>query len=150
MKKYFLRLWRVAGADNAGGLPGAHQLGNGAALPTREKNYLNQNAVNSTHWSVKTTEVLHRYNLDKAFKENPDATLEKLQTIAGTDDRRDLLYALSELNYVNADRQRQSVKRGVPKPAGQLSHPPSMPISICSQRAKRRRQAVRHPGTGGR
>ena len=85
-------------------------------VSTREAyQHLNQNALNSGHWSVETTEVLHRYNLEKAFKENPDATLEKLQTIAGADDRRDLLYALSELNYVNADRQRQSVKRGVPK-----------------------------------
>jgi len=37
---------------------------------------------------------LHRYNLEKAFKQNPDATLEQLQTIACADDRRDVLYAL--------------------------------------------------------
>ena len=85
-------------------------------VPARQVyQHLNQNALNSSHWSVETMEVLHRYNLDQAFKENPDATLEKLQTIAGTDNRRDVLYALSELNYVNADRQRHSVKRGVPK-----------------------------------
>ena len=57
--------------------------------------------------------MLHRYDLDKTFEENPDATLEKLQAIACTDERRDLLYALSELTYRNADRQRRSVKPGV-------------------------------------
>ena len=44
--------------------------------------------------------MLHRYNLEKPFKKNPDATLEKLQTIACTDDRRDVLYALTELSYL--------------------------------------------------
>jgi hypothetical protein len=60
-------------------------------------------------------QVLHRYNLDNTFKNNPDATRAKLQTPACNDDRRDLLHALSELNYWNADRQRQSVKPGVPR-----------------------------------
>ena len=55
----------------------------------------------------------------EAFRKNPDATLEKLQAIACTDDRRDLLYALSELNYRNADRQSRSVKPGVPRPRAQ-------------------------------
>ena len=48
-------------------------------------------------------------------KKNPDATLEQLQAIACTDDRRDVLYALCELNYLNADRQSRSVKPGVPR-----------------------------------
>src|SRR5450432_936202 len=76
--------------------------------------HLHQNALNSGHCSAETVKVLHRYDLTEAFESNPDATLEKLQTIACTDDRRDLLYALSELNYQNADRQRRSVKPGVP------------------------------------
>jgi pimeloyl-ACP methyl ester carboxylesterase len=76
--------------------------------------HLHQNALNSSHCSAETMKVLHRYDLDKAFEKNPDATLKKLQTIACTDDRRDLLYALSELNYQNAERQRRSVKPDVP------------------------------------
>ncbi len=59
--------------------------------------------------------VLNRYDLDEDFRKNPDATLEKLQAIACTDDRRDLLYTLSELNFLNADRQARSVRPGVPK-----------------------------------
>jgi pimeloyl-ACP methyl ester carboxylesterase len=79
--------------------------------------HLNQNALNSSHCSADTMKVLHRYDLDEAFEKNPDATLEKLQMIACTDDRRDLLYALSELNYHNAKSQSRSVKPGVPKRA---------------------------------
>jgi pimeloyl-ACP methyl ester carboxylesterase len=77
--------------------------------------HLHQNALNSSRCSAETMKVLHRYNLDDAFDKNPDTTLEKLQTIACTDDRRDLLYALSELNYLNADHQYRSVKPGVPR-----------------------------------
>ena len=61
--------------------------------------------------------VLRRYNLEKSFTNNPDVTLAKLQAIACTDERRDVLYALCELNYLNADRQSRSVKPGVPRRA---------------------------------
>ena len=77
--------------------------------------HLHENALNSSRCSAETRQVLHRYDLEAAFGKNPDGTLAKLQTIACTDDRRDLLYALSELNYLNADRQSRSVKPGVPK-----------------------------------
>jgi pimeloyl-ACP methyl ester carboxylesterase len=77
--------------------------------------HLHQNALNSSECSAETMKVLHRYNLDEAFEKNPDATLAKLQALACTDDRRDILYALSELNYQNAERQRRSVKPGVPR-----------------------------------
>jgi pimeloyl-ACP methyl ester carboxylesterase len=89
----------------------------GADLATPRQAYLNlhRNALNSSQCSDDTVQVLHRYNLEKAFKKNPDATLAKLQTLAGNDDRRDLIYALSELNYWNADRQSRSVKPGVPR-----------------------------------
>jgi pimeloyl-ACP methyl ester carboxylesterase len=76
---------------------------------------LHENALNSSHCSADTLRVLNRYGLDEPFRKNPDATLEKLQTLACTDDRRDLLYALAELNYFNADRESRSVKPGVPK-----------------------------------
>jgi pimeloyl-ACP methyl ester carboxylesterase len=108
--------------------------------------HLHQNALNSSRCSAETMKVLHRYDLDEVFEKNPDATLEKLQTIACTDDRRDLLYALSELNYLNADRQRRSVKPGVPGLArnsyftsaiyaylylfGEANQPPPSPFDI--------------------
>ena len=76
---------------------------------------LHRNALNSSRYSAETRQVLHRYDLEAAFGKNPAGTLAKLQALACTDDRRDLLYALSELNYLNADRQSRSVKLGVPK-----------------------------------
>jgi pimeloyl-ACP methyl ester carboxylesterase len=88
-------------------------IGADKVSPRQAYLHLNQNALNSSHCSADTLRVLHRYDLDEAFEKNPDATLEKLQAIACTDDRRDLLYALSELNFLNADRQSRSVKRGV-------------------------------------
>ena len=90
-------------------------IGADQVSPRQAYRHLNENALNSDHCSADTMRVLHRYDLDEAFEENPDATLEKLQAIACTDDRRDLLYALSELNYLNADRQSRSVKPGVPR-----------------------------------
>lgn len=78
---------------------------------------VHRDALNSGQCSEDTMRVLHRYNLEGAFRKDPDDALEKLQAIACTDDRRDLLYALSELNYWNAERQSRSVKRGVPSQA---------------------------------
>jgi pimeloyl-ACP methyl ester carboxylesterase len=90
-------------------------IGADKVSPRQAYLHLNQNALNSSQCSAETMRVLNRYDLDEAFQKNPDATLEKLQTIAGTDDRRDLIYALSELNFRNADRQSRSVKPGVPR-----------------------------------
>jgi pimeloyl-ACP methyl ester carboxylesterase len=91
----------------------------GADLASPRQAYLNlhRNALNSGDCSGDAQVVLHRYNLEQSFEKNPDATLEQLQAIACADDRRDVLYALSELNYLNADRQNRSVKPGVPRRA---------------------------------
>ena len=97
-------------------LPGCvTPIGADKVSPRQAYQRLNENALNSSHCSADTIRVLHRYDLEAAFAKNPEATLEKLQALACTDDRRDLLYALSELNYQNADRQRRSVKPGVPR-----------------------------------
>ena len=89
-------------------------IGADRVSPRQAYQHLHENALNSSRCSSDTMRVLNRYGLDRAFLKNPDATLAKLQTIACTDDRRDLLFALSELNYRNADRQSQSVRPGVP------------------------------------
>ena len=90
-------------------------IGADLAPPRQAYQNLHRNALNSSDCSGDALVVLHRYNLEKSFAKNPDATLEQLQVIACADDRRDLLYALSELNYLNADRQSRSVKPGVPR-----------------------------------
>ena len=113
MKKYllmgcaFLGLLMLAGCMTP--------IGVNQVSPRQAYRHLNQNALNSDHCSADTIRVLHRYDLDEAFESNPDATLKRLQAIAYADDRRDLLYALSELSYRNADRQRRSGKPGVPR-----------------------------------
>jgi pimeloyl-ACP methyl ester carboxylesterase len=92
-------------------------IGADRVSPQRVYQQLHENALNSGRCSAETQRVLHRYDLEAAFRKNPDGTLAKLQTFACTDDRRDLLYALSELNFLNADRQSRSVKPGVPQRA---------------------------------
>jgi pimeloyl-ACP methyl ester carboxylesterase len=92
-------------------------IGADKVSPRQAYQHLHQNALNSSQCSAETLRVLRRYNLEDAFRKQPDATLETLQAIACIDDRRDLLYALSELNYLNADRQSRSVRLGVPKRA---------------------------------
>ena len=76
---------------------------------------LNRNALNSSDCSADTLRVLHRYDLENSFAKNPDATLAKLQAIACGDERRDVIYALSELSFWNAERQSRCVKPGVTK-----------------------------------
>ena len=88
-------------------------IGADKVTPRTAYQHLHQNALNSSHCSADTMRVLNRYGLEPAFRKNPDATLTKLQSIACNDDRRDLLYALSELSFQNADRQSRSVKPGV-------------------------------------
>ncbi|MCW8800774.1 MAG: hypothetical protein OQK71_07610, partial [Desulfobacter sp.] len=51
-----------------------------------------------------SNQVLYRFHLAYAFRESPGDTLEKLHTIACTDSRRELLFALSELSYNYAGR----------------------------------------------
>jgi hypothetical protein len=96
---------------------------------------LRQNALNSSRCSAETRQVLHRYGLEAAFAKEPDTTLAKLQAIACTDDRRDLLYALSELNFVNGDEAG----------AQQLFRLGDLCLSLSARRKPRRAaQSVRH------
>ena len=92
-------------------------IGADRVSPRQAYEKLHENALNSSHASSSSLRVLNRYGLEQAFEKNPDATLKKLQAIACADDRRDLLYALSELNFLNADRQSRSVLPGVPSHA---------------------------------
>ena len=113
MKKYLLNSCLAVALLTLTGC--INPIGADKVSPRQAYQHLNENALNSSHCSAEAMRVLNRYDLDEAFRKNPDATLERLQTIAGTDDRRDLFYALSELSYQNAKRQSRSVKPGVPK-----------------------------------
>ena len=67
--------------------------------------------------SENTQVVLHRFDQEKPFTETPDATLRLLQQKAVESGDRDILYALSELNYVEGERLRRSVKPWEPRDA---------------------------------
>ena len=84
-------------------------IGADKVSPRQAYQNLHENALTSGQFSADARRVLNRYGLETAFKKNPDATLEKLQAIACTDERRDVVYALSELNYWNAERQSRCV-----------------------------------------
>jgi pimeloyl-ACP methyl ester carboxylesterase len=115
MKKYLLKGCALVALLMLAGC--VTPIGVNQVSPRQAYRHLNQNALNSDHCSADTMRVLHRYDLDEAFDREPDATLARLQAIACTDDRRDLLYALSELNYLNAGHQSRSVMPGVPRRA---------------------------------
>ncbi len=65
---------------------------------------LSKNTLNQGGLSNLSNQVLYRFHLADAFKESPGDTIEKLHTIACTDSRRELLFALSELSYNYAGR----------------------------------------------
>ncbi len=60
---------------------------------------INQSALNSRTTSSQTLAVLHRYDLDKDAANDPLTCIRRLHEIAGRDDRRDTLLALSEICY---------------------------------------------------
>jgi len=113
MKKYFLNGGALAALLVLAGC--TTPIGADKLSPRQAYLHLNQNALNSSMCSADTLVVLHRYGLEPAFKRDPDAALARLQAIAGTDNRRDVLYALGELSFWNAGRQSRSVQPGVPK-----------------------------------
>ena len=102
------RLWRLGALTALIILAGCTTpVGVDHLMPQDAYLRLHQNALNSGRRSDATQAVLHRYNLDTAFDRDPVGTLKLLHGEACKDDRRDLLYALSELNYLVADRQRR-------------------------------------------
>ncbi len=91
-----------------------------AAKPasTRES-YLHQrsSALSGDDYTGATRLVLHRYGLEEQFRDSPNEALEALHQKACTDDRRDLIFALAELNYLHAGRRLRPLKPWAPKNA---------------------------------
>ena len=63
---------------------------------------INANAFLDEQYSATSKNVLQRYNMGVYFKEHPLKCLNELHKKALTDNRRDLLFALAELNYFTA------------------------------------------------
>lgn len=62
------------------------------------------NPLNQAVVSNSAKAVLHRYNLVETFNDSPKETIRFLHDIAMRDDRRDILFALSEMNYLEGER----------------------------------------------
>ena len=90
----------------------------GATRTTARHAYeqVNRSALDNRQ-SDTTRLVLHRFNLDKQFKSDPVTVLQVLHDTACMDNRRDLFFALAELNYLHAEKLHRSVKPGEPAKA---------------------------------
>jgi len=75
------------------------------------------NALANGSTSANTRAILHRFNQEKQFDQSPDAALRFLHQKAVKSNDPDLLYALSELNYIEGERLRRSVKPWEPRDA---------------------------------
>ena len=62
------------------------------------------NALGEGQMSDSTKTVLQRYNLLGNLEKDPLQTVRTLHEIGKSDDRRDILFALSELNYLQAEK----------------------------------------------
>lgn len=59
------------------------------------------NPLSHGEMSNSVASVLNRYNLLTSFAKEPEKTIRHLHGLMSTDDRRDLLFALSELSYLH-------------------------------------------------
>jgi triacylglycerol esterase/lipase EstA (alpha/beta hydrolase family) len=77
-----------------------------ATKATMRDNYreVSLNALSDNSYSSESRLVLYRFDLVDKYQKDPEATLKLLHEKASRDERRDLLYALAELNYLRAER----------------------------------------------
>ncbi len=75
------------------------------------------NALSSGQPSFDTRAVLRRFDQEKQFEKFPDVTLQLLHQKAVESGERDLLYALSELNFIEGERVRRAAWTWTPQDA---------------------------------
>jgi pimeloyl-ACP methyl ester carboxylesterase len=63
-----------------------------------------ENPLGQGKMSNNATTVLHRYNLVKKIADDPEKTIQQLHDLTKIDDRRDILFALSELSYLRGEK----------------------------------------------
>lgn len=78
-------------------------VGVGQVSSTGAYRQINANALTTETPSDTTVVVLHRFGLEHDFQWHPRQALARLHEVACHDKRRDILFALSELNYLVAD-----------------------------------------------
>ena len=67
-----------------------------------------KSALESGTLSADTVSLLHRHNLGRLVRTDPEEALRQLHQKAVATGERDLLLTLAELSYLNGDRVRQS------------------------------------------
>jgi pimeloyl-ACP methyl ester carboxylesterase len=85
-------------------------IGTDRATTTRVYQQTHNNPVGYGQVSRETREILHRYEQTDDFGKTPDATLEFLRRKVVETRERGLLFALAELNYLEGEQVRQSLK----------------------------------------
>lgn len=78
---------------------------------TKTYDRINLNAIREKEYSSTSALVLHRFFLEEDYRRHPEWTISVLHNRACEDDRRDLLYTLAELSYLNAGRALRSSDR---------------------------------------
>ncbi|MRR57961.1 MAG: hypothetical protein EG824_07110 [Deltaproteobacteria bacterium] len=74
------------------------------------------NPLNQAVVSNSAKAVLHRYNLLETFHDSPRVAIQFLHDIAIRDDRRDILFALSEMNYLEGELLLANAAPDAPSP----------------------------------
>ena len=81
--------------------------------PQDSYNISTDNALGAGKMSESTKAVLQRYNLLDQLAEDPLKAIRTLQDIARSDDRRDLLFALSEISYLQGETMLADSSEGI-------------------------------------
>jgi len=69
---------------------------------------INKSSIRTDTYSDASAAVLHRFFLVERFEQNPEEVLALLHDKACEDERRDLLFALSELSYLVGEKMRKN------------------------------------------
>ena len=85
-------------------------IGANKASPARVYHQTHENAIRGSQLSPETLAVLRRFDQVEQFAKAPDASLRTIHQQAVRSSERGLLFALSELNYLEGERLRRSVK----------------------------------------
>lgn len=85
-------------------------VGTNKSTPSKVYSQTHENALSRSEPSRDTLSVLHRFDQVEKFDKSPDATLELIHGKAMESRDRGLLFALSELNYIQGERVRRSLK----------------------------------------
>jgi pimeloyl-ACP methyl ester carboxylesterase len=92
-------------------------IGAEKTTPALAYRQVHDNPVSHGQPSPETRSTLHRFQQLERFEKSPDETLQLIQKKAVESRDRDLVFVLSELNYLAGERLRHSVKSWEPRDA---------------------------------